>query len=71
MELTKDIKPFLQPCMRLLHNPQAVQTMQILLESVIFENKGTRVIVPLDPVEGKCYTEPIPKGGEHIYKLTA
>ena len=40
--------------------------------SMVFENNGTRVVVPLDPAEGKCYTEPIPKGEDvdYIYKLT-
>ena len=27
--------------------------------SMVFENEGTRVIVPLDPAEGEQYTEPI------------
>ena len=41
--------------------------------SMIFENKGTWVIVPLDQVEGKCYAEPIPKegDGDYVYKLSA
>ena len=41
--------------------------------SMVFENNGTRVIVPLDPAEGKCYTEPVPKEEDvdYIYKLTA
>ena len=40
--------------------------------SMIFQNNGTRVIVPLDPAEGEQYIEPLHKGDEvnHIYKLT-
>ena len=38
----------------------------------VFENEGTRVIVPLDPVEGEWYTEPVreEEDVDHIYKLT-
>ena len=28
-------------------------------QKITFENKLVRVIVPLDPVEGSCYTEPV------------
>jgi len=28
-------------------------------EKMIFENKSLRVIVPLNPTEGSCYTEPV------------
>ena len=37
--------------------------------SMIFENNGTRVLVPLDPAEGERYTEPVRKGDDvdHIY----
>ena len=40
--------------------------------SMVFENKGIWVIVPLDPVEGERYTEPvhIDEEVDHIYKLT-
>ena len=40
--------------------------------SMIFENNGTRVIVPLDPTEWERYTEPVCKEDDvdHIYKLT-
>ena len=40
--------------------------------SMVFESKGTRVIVPLDPVEGVRYTEPAYEKEEldHIYILT-
>ena len=40
---------------------------------MVFENNGTRVIVPLDPAEGKRYTKLVPKEEEvdYIYKLTA
>ena len=41
--------------------------------SMVFENNGTCVIVPLDPSEGSRYTEPAYEEEEidHIYKLTA
>ena len=41
--------------------------------SMVFENKGTCVIVPLDPTEGARYIEPAYEEEEidHIYKLTA
>ena len=41
--------------------------------SMVFESKGTRVIVPLDPAEGVRYTKPAYEEEEldHIYKLTA
>ena len=41
--------------------------------SMVFENEGTRVIVPLDPMEGEQYTEPVheEEDVDHIYKLTA
>ena len=40
---------------------------------MVFENNGTRLVMPLDPTEGKRYTEPIPKGEgvDYINKLTA
>ena len=40
--------------------------------SMVFENKGTRVIVPLDPAECAQYTEPAYEEEEldHIYRLT-
>lgn len=40
--------------------------------SMVLENKGTRVIVPLDPTEGARYTEPVYEEEEidHINKLT-
>ena len=40
--------------------------------SMVFESKGTRVIVPLDPAEGARYTELAHEEEEldHIYKLT-
>ena len=40
--------------------------------SMVFENNSTRVVVPLDPVEGTRYTEPTRDEEEvdHIYKLT-
>ena len=39
--------------------------------SMVFENKGTRVIVPLDPAKGARYTELACDKEEidHIYKL--
>ena len=41
--------------------------------SMIFENNGMWVIIPLDPAEGEWYIEPVCEGDEvdHIYKLTA
>ena len=41
--------------------------------SMVFENEGKRVIVPLDPMEGEQYTKPLLEGDDvdHIYKLTA
>ena len=40
--------------------------------SMVFENNGTCVIVPLDLTEGAQYTEPAHDGEEidHIYKFT-
>ena len=40
--------------------------------SMVFESEGTWEIVPLDPAEGKRYTEPMHEEEEmdHIYKLT-
>ena len=40
--------------------------------SMIFENNGTQVIVPLDPAKGERYTELVCEGDnvDHIYKLT-
>lgn len=39
--------------------------------SMIFENDGIQVMIPLDPVEGERYTEPVHEGDgvDHIYKL--
>ena len=39
-------------------------------QSMVFENNGTRVVVPLDPVEGDQYTKPIPmrEKVDYIYK---
>ena len=41
--------------------------------SMVFENNGTQVIVPLDPAEGEWYIEPVRDKVEvdYIYKLTA
>ena len=41
--------------------------------SMVFENNGTRVIVPLDPAKGERYIEPVrnEEDVDHIYKLTA
>lgn len=41
--------------------------------SMIFENDGTWVIVPLDPVEGERYTKHVCEGDDinHIYKMIA
>ena len=41
--------------------------------SMVFENNGTSVIVPLDLAEGKRYMELVPKEEDvdYIYKLTA
>ena len=41
--------------------------------SMVFESEGTRVIVPLDPVEGERYTKSVCEEEEvdHTYKLTA
>ena len=41
--------------------------------SMVFENNGTRVIVPLDPAEGKRYTESVhgEEDVDHIYNLIA
>jgi len=44
--------------------------------STVFEKNGTRVIVPLDPSKGECYTEHLydEYGDEYIekiYKLNA
>ena len=40
--------------------------------SMVFENNGTRMIVPLDLVEGERYTKPVrdKEDVDHIYKLT-
>ena len=40
--------------------------------SMVFENNGTRVIVPLDPAEGERYNEAMcdEEDVDHIYKLT-
>ena len=40
--------------------------------SMVFENNGTQVIVPLDPAESTRYTEPARDEEEvdHIYKFT-
>ena len=40
--------------------------------SMLFENNGTRVIVPLDLTEGERYTEPMrdEEDVNHIYNLT-
>ena len=40
---------------------------------MVFESAGTWVIVPLDPVEGECYTKPVreEEDVDHIYNLTA
>jgi len=39
--------------------------------SMIFENNGIRVIVPLDPAEGERYTETVRRSEEvdHLYKI--
>ena len=43
---------------------------------MMFERKSLRVVVPLDPIEGACYTEPICDFVEddddldQIYKIT-
>ena len=39
---------------------------------MVFENEGTRVIVPLDHVEREGYIEPVREEEyvDHIYKLT-
>ena len=41
--------------------------------SMVFENEGTRVIVPLDPAEGELYIEPVHEEDDvdHIYKIIA
>ena len=46
--------------------------INIKKRSMVFENNGTRVIVPLDPTEGERYTEPVrnEEDVDHIYKLT-
>ena len=33
--------------------------INLKIQKMIFEKKSLRVIVPLDPVEGACYTEPV------------
>ena len=40
--------------------------------SMVFENEGMRVMVPLDPAKGERYKEPVreEEDVEHIYKLT-
>lgn len=47
--------------------------INIKRRSMIFENGGTRVIVPLDLAEGERYTKSIreEEDTDHIYKLTA
>ena len=42
---------------------------------MIFEKKSLRIIIPLDPAEGSCYTEPIcdyesDDDLDYIYKIT-
>ena len=46
--------------------------MNVKKRSMVFENNGTRVIVPLDPKEGERYTKPTHGEEEvdHIYKFT-
>ena len=40
---------------------------------MVFENNGTRVIVPLDPIEGEWYTRPVcdKEDVDHIDKFIA
>ena len=45
-------------------------------QKMIFEKKSLRVVVPLDPAEGACYTEPVRDDDidddlDCIYKITA
>lgn len=61
MEPAEDIKTFLQICIRLLRDPQALRAMQNLLENLIIGSEGTQV---------KRYTGPTPTKEEYIYKLT-
>ena len=42
---------------------------------MIFEKNSLHVVVPLDPAEGECYTEPVREDGSNdeldcIYKIT-
>ena len=44
--------------------------------SMVLENNGTRVVVPMDPIKGKRYTEPMcneyaDEDIDHVYRLTA
>ena len=45
--------------------------IKLKIRSMIFEIEGTRVIVPLDPAEGKRYTEPVREDEDfdHIYSI--
>lgn len=42
-------------------------------QNMVFESRGTRVVLPIDPVEGARYSEPVHTKEEldHIYKITA
>jgi len=44
-------------------------------QKMIFKKRSICVVVPLDPVEGECYTKPLHNGGDEeklhcIYKIT-
>ena len=62
------------PCPTLLGLDWAIDMGGIInlkKRSMVFENNGTRVIVPLDPAEGEWYTELVrdEEDVDHIYKF--
>ena len=71
MEIIEDVDPY--PA--LLGLDWAIDMGGIInlkKRSMVFENNGTRVIVPLDPAEGERYIELVcdEEDVDHIYNLT-
>ena len=72
IEIVEDMGPYLV----LLGIDQAIDVRGVInlkKHSMVFEKNGTCVIVPLDPTEGACYTEPTYEDEEldHIYRMIA